>query len=330
MNIGDVKGSKAYGDLDGNVKQTLQQVEKMFQREKSIIEANRKHLAEPLPKLSRSMKAVEGKLDNWMDHLERQYEQMQKFRASVNTELRNAETAYFLLRRLISHTYEPTTEEQALPSEYFWQVSNGFEERMQECRQRIDELEQYLSSSSNPRAYSPKMIQDIVDNQHEFFITITASVAAIHEMVDVLREDYITLRKRFDRNYRGNPFEEAQRWREDKSLGKLADSKLKKKQHTQGQGSAWAAGFGNTKPAATGVGGSAWGATTGAGGGFSYDTAGGGGGTGGATGSNFSFGSGTGTGGGGGGSGGTGAGGFNFGTGGTGGGGGGSEASSPL
>lgn len=74
------------------------------------------------------------------------------------------------------------------------------------------------------------MLQDIIDNQHEFFVTITASLAAVHEAVDMLREDYIALRKRIDRNYRLNPFEEAEKLREERSLTNVADAKLKKKQ----------------------------------------------------------------------------------------------------
>ncbi len=166
---------------------------------------------------------VESKLDEWMDHLERQYEKVQEFRAAVNKELRGAETAYFLLKvfvcwclfgcllcgfcltammewqGLVSHTYyeQKTQEEQSLPSEYFRDLAHTFEkvalivcclpfvraiimvslslskmmrpnktlQRMQECRQRIDELELYLSSARNPRPYTPKMLQDIVDNQ---------------------------------------------------------------------------------------------------------------------------------------------------------------------
>ncbi len=141
----------------------------------------------------------------------------------------------------MSHTYyeQKSAEEQALPSPYFWELTNNFEKRMQECRQRIDELELYLASIHNARRYTPKMLQDIIDNQHEFFVTIAASLAAVHEAVDVLREDYLALRKRIDRNARANPFEEAQRWREEKSLTSMADAKLKKKQVNAGGLAAW-------------------------------------------------------------------------------------------
>lgn len=47
------------------------------------------------------------------------------------------------------------------------------------------------------------MLLDTIDNQHEFFITLTATVAAVHEQVEVLREDFVVLQKRLDRNYRG-------------------------------------------------------------------------------------------------------------------------------
>ncbi len=97
QNIGDLRGNKRYADLDPEVKKALEFVEKRFQLEKSVIESNKRHLAAPLLQLDRDLKTVEGKLDQWMEHLERQYEQVQEFRASVNTELRSAETAYFLL-----------------------------------------------------------------------------------------------------------------------------------------------------------------------------------------------------------------------------------------
>ncbi len=50
------------------------------------------------------------------------------------------------------------------------------------------------------------MLLDTIDNQHEFFITLTATLAAVHEQVDVLREDFVVLQKRLDRNYRGEVF----------------------------------------------------------------------------------------------------------------------------
>ncbi len=228
LNLGEVKGSKRFTDLEPDVKKALLFLEKRFLSEKNIIEGNKKHLAEPLPAIAKDMKAAEAKLDFWMEHLERQYESVQEFRATVNKELRSAETAYFLLKKLVSHTYEQTQE--ALPSDYFWDVSNNFEKRMQECRQKIEELEQYLASARNPRQFSPKMLLDTIDNQHEFFITTTSTLASVHEAVDVLREDFVALQKRIDRNYRGNPFEEAAKFRTDKSLRKVADQKLKKKQ----------------------------------------------------------------------------------------------------
>ena len=205
LNFGDVKGNKRYADLDPDVKKALLFLEKRFLIEKNVIEGNKKHLAEPLPAIAKDMKEVEAKLDFWMEHLERQYEAVQEFRTTVNRELRSAETAYFLLKKLVSNTYEQSQEE--LPSEFYWQLANSFEKRMQECRVKIQELEQYLSSARNPRHYTPKMLQDIIDNQHEFFITLTSSLASLHESVDVLREDFIVLQKRFDRNYKGNPFE---------------------------------------------------------------------------------------------------------------------------
>jgi hypothetical protein len=161
--------------------------------------------------------------------------------------------------------------------------------------------------------YTPKMLLDTIDNQHEFFITTTATLAAVHEAVDVLREDFIVLQKRLDRNYRGeqavlilvcfyskhkndnlgNPFEEASKYRIEKSLRKVADQKLKKKQAAPAL-AAW-----NTNNA---------GAAAGGGGGFGgpNNTA-----TGAGTGGGFAFGTGTGTGGAGAG------GGFDFGTGAT-------------
>ena len=279
LNLGDVKGNTRYADLEPDVKKALLFLEKRFLNEKNIIEGNKKHLDEPLPAIAKDMKVMESKLDFWMEHLERQYESVQDFRSIVNKELRSAETAYFLLKKLVSHTYEQNQEQ--LPSDFFWELSNTFETRMQECRQKIEELEQFLSSARNPRHYSPKMLQDIIDNQHEFFITTTSSLASIHEAVDVLREDYVALRKRFDRSYRGNPFEEAAKWRAEKSLTKVADQKLKKKQTApalagwnnsgtpaSATGATVAAtnstgfGFGSSVPATTG--------TSGATGGFNF------------------------------------------------------------
>lgn len=176
-NIGDLKGTKHYQEMPPEVKKVLQEVEKRFQNEKAVIEQNRKHLAAPLPQLAKDLKVrwrdsllflcshkqnkktVEAKLDQWMEHLERQYEKVQDFRSSVNKELRSAETAYFLLKGLVSNTYyeQKDLEDQTLPSEYFRDLSNSFEKRMQECRQRIDELELYLISARNPRHYTPKV-----------------------------------------------------------------------------------------------------------------------------------------------------------------------------
>lgn len=108
LNLGDLKANKRYADVDAEVKKALLYLERRFLNEKNIIEGNKKHLAAPLPQIARDMKAVEAKLDFWMEHLERQYESVQEFRATVNKELKSAETAYFLLKKL--HTYEQTRE----------------------------------------------------------------------------------------------------------------------------------------------------------------------------------------------------------------------------
>lgn len=235
---------------------------------------------------------------------------IQAFRTAVARELRHAENAYFLLKGLVSHTYreQRTHEEQALPSEYFWELTAAFDKRMQECRQRIDELELYLAAARAPRHFSPKMLQDIIDNQHDFFVTVTAMLAGVHEAVDVLREDYVALRKRIDRTFKAQPFDEAARRRDERSLTNVADAKLKKKQIAAGGLAAWATPQQGQQPGQQPAAGGWGAATTGGAGagttgfGFGAGTTG----TGTATGSGFSFGGGAAP---------TGAGGFNLGAG---------------
>ncbi len=118
LNLGDLKGSKRYADVEPDVKKALLFLERRFLAEKNVIEGNKKHLAAPLPQIARDMKAVEAKLDFWMEHLERQYESVQEFRATVNKELKSAETAYFLLKKL--HTYEQTREKKEKKKKVFF------------------------------------------------------------------------------------------------------------------------------------------------------------------------------------------------------------------
>jgi hypothetical protein len=73
-----VKGNKRYADLDADVKNALLFLEKRFLTEKNIIEGNKKHLAAPLPAIAKDIQIVEGKLDFWMEHLERQYQGVQE------------------------------------------------------------------------------------------------------------------------------------------------------------------------------------------------------------------------------------------------------------
>ncbi|KAG7034363.1 Nuclear pore complex protein NUP58, partial [Cucurbita argyrosperma subsp. argyrosperma] len=100
------------------------------------------------------------------------------------------------------------------PSPFLQQTVSRFEKYLGECRQWIEELEQFLALDSNRSASNSSTslfhsLPKIMSNVHEFFVHVAAKVESIHQYIDSMKAAYLA-----DQRCRGdgnNPFLEADR-----------------------------------------------------------------------------------------------------------------------
>lgn len=78
---------------------------------------------------------------------------------------------------------------------------------MQQYRSLIEEIEMYLSASPSKLDLSPSALQEVMKNQHQFFLALAAHASQLHERANELRQEYLELRKKYF-NDNSDPFKE--------------------------------------------------------------------------------------------------------------------------
>ncbi|KAJ3018744.1 hypothetical protein HKX48_002658 [Thoreauomyces humboldtii] len=179
----------------------------------------------------------------------------------------------FLINRTNSH-HTPTPQKHDPYMAYFQNYADTVDQRMQQYRQTIEELEASIRNLAEERQYSPVVLVEIMRDQDDSILAVAGKIAAVHDAVLKQQAQY----QEFRRKYFGEDVADGGRrrgeWnpqgREETSLELIASTTLRpagQPQAAPGQQPAGGAfgqsvgGFGQ-QPAA-GFGASAFGASTG-------------------------------------------------------------------
>eukprot|EP01117_Protostelium_nocturnum_P003523 TRINITY_DN145_c1_g1_i3.p1 TRINITY_DN145_c1_g1~~TRINITY_DN145_c1_g1_i3.p1 ORF type:complete len:493 (-),score=138.39 TRINITY_DN145_c1_g1_i3:1309-2787(-) len=117
---------------------------------------------------------------------------LEEFKKQVSDEIRNAEWVIRTRERIQMQSYQPTPP----PSPYFSQLASSFELKMRQYHLYIEEIEKYFMSLQKSHQ-TPAMIQEIMKNQHDFFLILAARAANLSDLESEQRDLFIRYRKQY-------------------------------------------------------------------------------------------------------------------------------------
>lgn len=166
------------------------------------------HSNQPMQQVEKDIKDLSEQLISLLTTFQVHNRTLENMKEKLRKELKNAELAARTVERLKSPNI--SLRQQLTPDfTYFQKVVETFEQRMREYRLHISNLEEYVRSSFQPTSYTPKMLQSILRNQHEFFVALSSQVAVLHETISELRRQFLVLRKATGKSQTDDPFQNA-------------------------------------------------------------------------------------------------------------------------
>jgi len=183
-----------FKDLPEQVRQKLAEVHKAIHDQQVLCDEVSQHSSSLISQVADDAGTIGEKLATLQGVLESDISAVQQFKRTVLEELRSAEFIARLLkmRGVMENAWQNFTP----PSPYFQKLVGKFEDIMRQHSNTIDEFERYITAAEQ-RTYSPQMLQDILRNQHQFFLSAAAQVASLHEQINSFKEEFLSLRKTY-------------------------------------------------------------------------------------------------------------------------------------
>ncbi|KNE64939.1 hypothetical protein AMAG_10604 [Allomyces macrogynus ATCC 38327] len=141
--------------------------------------------------------------------LDRDMAAIQTLRSSVRTELNRVEVA----GRILDAVKKGTTAEMAYNRtysivRYFTEKEGEFRTRAAEYAQRLAEIEDHVASLARSQPPSPHAVAETIRAQNNSFLLLASQVAALHNQVEKLRDQYLVYRRQYHGDGK-NPFGKA-------------------------------------------------------------------------------------------------------------------------
>ncbi|KAI9333693.1 hypothetical protein BDR26DRAFT_921228 [Obelidium mucronatum] len=201
-----IEKSTRYGELPENIRSELNAFETFVQKQ---IELSEEIAASGFTKrinASRSeFKNIELKYQGLKSLLDRDNALIQNLRGMVGKEMKTADFATRFVDSYQTHRQASMTFNNTDSFQYFVNLTNNLESRLQSYRQTIDDLERHLQYSSQKSQYSPQAIAEIIKQQHDSFLVIASKVSAAHEALGKQRDAFLAYRKKYFGDNK-NPF----------------------------------------------------------------------------------------------------------------------------
>ncbi|TPX74994.1 hypothetical protein CcCBS67573_g03723 [Chytriomyces confervae] len=197
--------------------------------------------------------------------LDRDNALIQNLRGQVAREMKIADFATRFIDSYNSHRQPSVTFNNTDSFQYFVNLTNTLENKLQHYRQTIDDLERHLQSISQKTQYSPQAIAEILKLQHESFLAIAGRIAVAHDSLLKQQDAYLNYRRKYFGDTK-NPFRKGFVGQDEENLTSLSTIASSLKPDSGNAAPAQAAptastgfgGFGTSiapQPAASGFGG---------------------------------------------------------------------------
>jgi uncharacterized small protein (DUF1192 family) len=196
-----MQDSTKFADLPDEAKRRLVTLEELLRKQEALRDKIREHLkGQAGEKEVLDVETLRQRLAMLSSELEREVSGVQSLREHVRKELKFAEEAARQAQAdprnpRVPYALQSSTQ---LPSRYDWYKIGEFQERMQQLRAQVDDLDRHVASlmqdASRP---SQRSVQDVLRSQHEAVIAVAARVSRLHAQADALRDHFRSFRLRY-------------------------------------------------------------------------------------------------------------------------------------
>ncbi|ORY52093.1 hypothetical protein BCR33DRAFT_712297 [Rhizoclosmatium globosum] len=195
-----------YGEVPADIRASLDAFETFVQKQMEMSEEiAASGFTKRINASREEFKNIELKYQGLKTLLERDNALIQNLRTLVGKEMKTADFATRFIDSYQAHRQPSMTFNNTDSFQYFVNLTNSLESRLQSYRQTIDDLERHLQSVSQKPHHSPQAIAEILKHQHDSFLVIAGKLAAVHNALGKQREAFLAYRRRYFGDHK-NPF----------------------------------------------------------------------------------------------------------------------------
>ncbi|KAJ3013206.1 UNVERIFIED_CONTAM: Nucleoporin p58/p45 [Siphonaria sp. JEL0065] len=218
-----VEKTTRYGELPQNIKSELDAFETFVQKQIEMAEEiAASGFTKRINATREEFKNIELKYQGLKSLLDRDNALIQNLRGMVGKEMKTADFATRFVDSYQTHRQASMQFNNTDSFQYFVNLTNTLESRLQSYRQTIDDLERHLQSVSQITQHSPQAIAEILKQQHESFLVIAGKIAAAHDALGKQRDAFLAYRKKYFGDNK-NPFRKGYVGQDDRiSLSTIA------------------------------------------------------------------------------------------------------------
>lgn len=193
----DITFQTQFEALPDSVKKGLFDIQVYIQKQDSLSEEITQQTSSLTSKVATKCNDASEKLAMLRDVIRREQLRADEVNGKVRKQHQVADAQERLLQRLSQPAHLKPPLPATLPSTYFYDLASTFQQRMELYKDQIEEIEQFLSSSAGPsRAgiHDASILAEVVQNQSDSFIAVSAKVAEVHEALNTLKNLILQLR----------------------------------------------------------------------------------------------------------------------------------------
>ncbi|TPX59738.1 hypothetical protein PhCBS80983_g02319 [Powellomyces hirtus] len=188
-----------YSEIPADTRKHVDDIETFIQQQIRTAESIAGNTtADSIYEITGEVKQLSHKLAGLNNMLARDKYLIDLLRQQVGQELRNSDLVSRFIERYRSgshHTSAPPKHDAYMS--YFVKYADNVEQRMQQYRQTIEELEASIKSLSEERQYSPMVLVEIMRDQDDSLLAVAGKIANVHDAVAKLKSQYADFRQRY-------------------------------------------------------------------------------------------------------------------------------------
>ncbi|KAI8916320.1 hypothetical protein EDD86DRAFT_268357 [Gorgonomyces haynaldii] len=191
-----------YSDLSADEQKKIDEIDAYIQSQVQLCESLN-NTDNGLEQVKEEANQVVTKLQSLQNYLTRDSFMIDHIKNQINQEARHFDLASRYIEAKKQGTN--TVQYKGAPDQYlvyFLSFAKDLEQKMQTCRQTIDELDSNMRALLSRPKLTPKTLETILRSQHSAFLTVAAKVALIHDKMEQERKQFLEYREKFGSKHR--------------------------------------------------------------------------------------------------------------------------------